>query len=51
MTGAMPTPLPDRISFRAKMPIGDVTVFELDFTQHGLSIIFEDFAGVDDGQE
>jgi len=50
ITGAMPTPPPDRISLRVGVSIeGIVTIFEFDFTQHGFPIIFEDFTGVNDG--
>jgi hypothetical protein len=49
MTGAMPTPPPDMISFIARITLQVITIFELDPTQHGLSVIFEDVTGVNDG--
>ena len=51
MTGAMPAPPPDMISIKASVSLEELTIFELDLTQNSLSVIFEDFTGVNDGQE
>ena len=51
MIGAWPTPPPECVNMGGDVGGQRNTIFEFHFTQHSLSVIFENFACVDDCQE